>query len=285
MNFPRYVRTDSRDFMYVTHRAILSKERLETDGMLAQPKGLRWQTQGLPQHGYPPAIALGQTQSSPSDSPRLSVVLVDAKSIEPCRSNCQVASHVFATPTPTGASELRAYFHRRRFVIAAAPPDPSAVVVAAGQPKNRIKAARAAVGITDGQWLYYVEPASGGNPAHDAAAFDRALDEFGCRTRVFSERPLGLSVGEGDPGGVDTERIHWLRTETPLARRILEDTPIVPYQVWAPLQAKRVRYKRQPSATRPAATAMPELVPARDADTPAMPPAEAPIENDAAPKD
>jgi hypothetical protein len=249
MNFPRYVRTDSRDFMYVTHRAILSKERLEGEATLPQPKGLAWQLQGLPQHGYPPAIALGQAASPQSGSPKISVMLIDAKWVEPCRTQCRTTSRVFSTRVPTSPSELRAYVHRRGFVIANQAPDDTAVLVAAGQPKNRVKAARAALGVTDGQWLYYLEATSGGNPAHDAATFDRALDEFGCRARLFLDRPLGLTIGDGEPDGAD-ERIQWLRSETPLARRILEATPIVPYQTWAPLQAKRVRYKRQPPAAR-----------------------------------
>jgi hypothetical protein len=284
MNFPRYVRTDSRDFIYVTHRAILSKERLEADGMLPQPKGLSWQLQGLPQHGYPPTIALGQSGTPPAGAPRLSVMLVDAKWLEPCRSNCQTTNRVFATRTPSGPSELRAYFHRRRFAIASEAPDPTAVLVATGQPKNRVKVARAALGITDGQWLYYVEAAAGGNPAHDAAAFDRALDEFGCHARLFLERPLGLSIGDGEIAGDNGERIHWLRSDAPLARRILENTPVVPYQVWSSLQAKRVRYKRQPSAARPTAAA-PAMDSTSETDSRTNPSVEAPNENDVPPRD
>ena len=36
------------------------------------------------------------------------------------------------------------------------------------------------------------------------------------------------------------------RAEAAGARRIFEDTPVVPYETWDPLQQKRIRYFKKP---------------------------------------
>jgi hypothetical protein len=42
------------------------------------------------------------------------------------------------------------------------------------------------------------------------------------------------------------------RVEAPGAKRIFEDTPIVPFDVWYPLQQKRIRYFKKPADAPPA---------------------------------
>ena len=58
-----------------------------------------------------------------------------------------------------------------------------------------------------------------------------------------SGEPLALAVGRA-VGSVPAVRL--VRATAPDAHPIFADTPIVPIQVWQPLQAKRVRYFYKP---------------------------------------
>ena len=42
------------------------------------------------------------------------------------------------------------------------------------------------------------------------------------------------------------ERVRLLRAAGPGGRRIFEDTPVVPFKEWYPLQARRIRYFKKP---------------------------------------
>lgn len=143
-------------------------------------------------------------------------------------------------------------------------------MVATGHTKANASVVRAAVGTTDGQWLYYVEITKGADPAHDVNVLARLLDDFGCQSRLFLERPLAITIGERpDDDAAAVERITWVRDDAPMARRILEQTPIVPLTVWHPLQEKRIRYKRQrPVNNSPSATELPSEVPQNGAASP-----------------
>src|SRR5260221_5436699 len=68
MLFPRYVHKDGRDFFYLTSRAVLpgpTAPGLEGDA---------WRVKGLPQHGYPYALALGAFD-------KLRVVRIDPRTV------------------------------------------------------------------------------------------------------------------------------------------------------------------------------------------------------------
>jgi hypothetical protein len=274
MNFPRYARTDSRDFFYLTHRQLLTTERLNQPNALMQPKGIEWRSNGLPQHGFPPALAMGRITPEPSRPNLLvSVVLLDGKWAKPCLKDCGSHPTLLTTKAPLSFPELQAVYANRAFRIenvpapekanSGKPDDPTSIVVASGRSKTHVSAVRAALGTTDGQWLYYVEVTAGADPAHDVTVLARLLDEFGCRAQLFLDRPLGLSLdntASEEPSAA--ERLTWFRDDAPLARRILEKTPVVPQPVWYPLQSKRIRYKRQRS------TASAEDTSGRNAATP-----------------
>jgi hypothetical protein len=264
MNFPRYVRTDSRDFFYLTHRQLLTRERLAHLHATLQPKGLTWQTSGLPHHGFPPALALAKYSPEKSrPNTTVSVVLLDGKWAKPTKNPGNATSTILTSKIPPTQGEASAVYVHRSFQIvpqsslsnateaAAKGTEKEAlpVVIATGQTKIHASTVRAGVGITDGQWLYYVEVTQGADPAHDVSLISRVLEDFGCTAMVFLEKPLALTIGETknpkDDDAVATERLTWQRDDTPFARRILEKTPIVPLTVWHPLQEKRVRYKRQ----------------------------------------
>ena len=261
MNFPRYGRTDSRDFLYLTHREILSKERLSNLSATPQPSGLTWQVAGLPHNGYPPALAIATSKAFAIGAERsITFAILDAKWMKPCRGACESAPVIATTRAPSGGGDLCVQHARRKFQVeschreavernASATSELDAgLVVAQGRSRAKSTQARAAVGIADGQWLYYAEVTSGQDPAHDSSVLDELLTAFGCKDRVFLERPLALALNGGDRRDSVSDRITWTRDQTPFASRILQATPVVPFQEWNPLQAKRVRYKRQQAA-------------------------------------
>jgi hypothetical protein len=96
---------------------------------------------------------------------------------------------------------------------------------------------------------------------------DSLLDQMGCSQRVFfvGETQAFLG-GTADTTGEAAKRplpivARLVRTQAPDAHATFVDTPIVPIQVWQPLQAKRVRYFLKPSLTQGANTATPSPAP------------------------
>ena len=71
-NFPTYIQLDGRDFFYLTHRPLLPGPDVE--GATA------WRTKGLPQHGFPYAMAIAQTND------KLRVARFDPRAIVPAAS-------------------------------------------------------------------------------------------------------------------------------------------------------------------------------------------------------
>ncbi|MFS8070085.1 MAG: hypothetical protein ACMG6S_27285, partial [Byssovorax sp.] len=153
------------------------------------------------------------------------------------------------------------------FSISAAPPVEGAVRLASGP--AAAASASAAVGVNDEDgMLVYAEvlgapagaapsPAPSGSaappPARGSAEGARALDallkKLGCSTRILLAQPLSLALGGGiDLGGAAVRppsgagAVRLMRAEAPGAKRIFEDTPIVPFDTWYPLQQKRIRY-------------------------------------------
>jgi hypothetical protein len=91
--------------------------------------------------------------------------------------------------------------------------------------------------------------------AQTAAAMEGVLQRLGCSGRVaFAGGPRILLGGSLDaaaapapPAGPASTRFE--RVPGPDAHTMFTDTPMVPIQVWRPLQAKRVRYFYKPKAS------------------------------------
>jgi hypothetical protein len=116
--------------------------------------------------------------------------------------------------------------------------------------------ARGAVGVQDEDgMLVWVElfPQERAD-AQAAAAMDALLERLGCSTRMaLAGSPRILLGGSLDASGevaatAPPTATRFVRITAPEARPIFTDTPLVPIQVWRPLQAKRVRYFYKPAA-------------------------------------
>ena len=281
MYFPRYIKREGRDYFYMTLRHVLPGPPLVAakDG----PEASSWQVKGLPQHGFPYALALseatlpggrkvrvlkidprmvttvppasgsaGAAPSSPSAAP-------DAGSRAGAEGGAATVVALSAPEPAAGAQTLSLWSSTDAFSLSVEPPVPEAVRLAWTAKASTGAKARAAVGVQlEAGMLVYLElmPAGGGGgplePA-DAAGMVAVLQALGVDVVGLLDQPLALRLG-GDtdlgghavrpPGGAD---VRLYRRPGPGARRIFPDTPIVPFKEWYPLQSKRIRYFKKAS--------------------------------------
>ena len=276
MNFPRYIKRENRDFFYMTLRNVLPGPALVPVIQNAPLAGEgEWRLKGLPQHGFP--YALGLTELRPDAArPELKVrvLAVDPRTVSALpagdKKTGKTVAILDAGEKPQG--EAPSLWHSSgAFSIGPTPPVPDAVRLASGEAGQGAAAiAIAAAGVSDeGGMLFYVEiesgPASPAPPSPPSAADGKVLGELlkklGCSTRILLARPLSVALGgDTDLAGnairppAIAGAVRLLRAEAAGAKRVFEDTPVVPLDVWYPLQAKRIRYfKKAPGAETPAA--------------------------------
>ncbi len=253
MHFPRYVRTDSRDFFYLTHRYVLPPAPGNGPARPNSPTRLEtWQTKDHAQQGFPPAVATARFRPDESRPElEIAVVALDGKWLTPCASNCPESTAIARTNRPSGSAGLGVYYHARHFVITETQPPTAAIPIAFGKDESRSGKVAAALGVAHGDWLLYAEVTRGADRLRDVAALKRLLSELGCDALVFLDQSLDLSLGDRARA---TSQIAWLRETSPMAKRLFKDTAVVPPAIWQPLQSKRVRYIRPTSASLSART-------------------------------
>ncbi len=270
MLFPRYIQREARDFFYLTSRAVLPGAPLAAEGAHTPSDEGAWQTKGLPQQGFPYALATTWVRASTGRSElKLRVVRADPRTMAPADRAPEGAPVVLALSAPARGS-VTLWWSRGLFAIApngstiAAGAD--AVPLAEGHSLGDPRAAhsRAAVGVQDEDgMLAWVELSSDVTPdATTASAMDTVLQRMGCSTRFgLSGDARALLGGTFDAAGHPLANpppavARLVRVRAPDAHPVFEDTPIVPIQVWQPLQAKRVRYFFKPTPP-PVASAIP----------------------------
>jgi hypothetical protein len=282
MLFPRYIQREARDFFYLTARSILpgapvhvasEGPRAEADaprtGVDADPDEGRWRTKGLPQHGFP--YALATTWLRGEGGAKLRVLRADPRMMRPASGRDAQAPTVLSL-TAGMRGPLSLWWSRSVFAIAAAAPTPDATWIVSGALPSATKAARAEVGVQDEDgmlvWIEWPEqgPAS---DAKNAAEADASLERMGCSSRMAvpgdARAFLGGSLdlaGQPMTGPAPTIGARLVRDRGPDAHPIFESTPIVPISVWQPLQAKRVRYfYKPPSPSAASSRATPAAAP------------------------
>jgi hypothetical protein len=258
MNFPRYIQREARDFFYLTLRHVLPGADVPSP---SGPEG-RWRTRGLPQHGFPYALATARAAPDPARPD----FLVDLLKIDPRVVGAQGAPDVDpAAPTVvvlSGIARAKSdhpvlWLARGAFSIGEEAPE-GATDLFSGLSVREVAAApgaNAAVGIADedGMLIYAESPSS----PDSAATLDRYLARLGCASRMLLAHPLSPALGgttslTGVPAPeTEVGTVRLVRREAPAARSIFEDTPITSPEVWQPLQMRRVRYfkKAAPPAT------------------------------------
>lgn len=259
------------------------------DGARGQPEGA-WRTEDLPQHGFPYAIATGwlraTSRAQPAADLPLRILRVDPRTVIPsgrvdpravgavddAGSQGAVARDSSAPPTVVGFvapvhGSLALEWSAGVFSIAPARPasEVSALVAGYAFGDPRAAPARASAGIQDedGMLAWIELPDGTAGDVTTSAAMDAALQRMGCSVRMAVPNARVLLGGTldvaGNPihGDVPALVSRLVRARAPDAHTIFEQTPIVPLQVWQPLQKKRVRYFYKPSPRPGAASGAP----------------------------
>lgn len=252
MNFPRYIQRESRDFFYLTLRHTLPGPDAAPVSEPAEAGEGVWRTKGLPQHGYPPALASTQLRADGGKPLRLRVVAIDPRTVALAGTARAVAGApvvlTMSTSSRARPGETSLHVAPQGFVISANAP-PGGVALFSGLSAGSESAAAVGVRDTDGA-LLYAEPE--GETREAGAAFEGTLKRMGCSKVLLLDRSLAALLGgtttlAGTPGksGGGTE-IRFVRAEAPGGRTLFADTPIVPFAQWQPLQMKRIRYFKKP---------------------------------------
>jgi hypothetical protein len=250
MNFPRYVNVESRDFFYLTLRTLLPGEPLRT--RLAPPEAGEgnWRVEGLPQHGWPYAVATTNLRIDAKEPElRVGLIKLDAKLVrvgQPGDVDPKVVVELRGQ-SDTGPGQVTLYHaDKAGFHIAYQPRIKGAGRITSGFPADAAQAKDAsnAMGIDDSGALIYARITAGQHPSGDGDRLAALLTELGCQTLIFLPRPLATLFGDaGEASNAPGLGVRLVRAEGPGARRLFPETPIVKPTKWAPLQQKRVRYR------------------------------------------
>lgn len=252
MNFPRYIQREARDYMYLTLKPVLPGEDLAPVVTPAEADEGKWRTKGLPQHGFPYALAV-TTLRPDAGRPGAKVMLIK---IDP--GTVQVGGDGSAKTVVSFGSAV--VTERRPTVwvgdggasIGLEAPGPGARALVSGVDPESAEglSASAAIGIQDEDgMLVYAEVQGERRPGQDGAMLRQALGKLGCTTVVMLRKPLAPTFGDEPAAGERVVRLS--RVDRAAARVVFPDTPVVGIKEWYPLQAKRVRYFKKPSVAAP----------------------------------
>ena len=286
MLFPRYIHRDARDFFYLTARTVLPGAPIAGTGEPGSPmdgEGGNWRVKGLPQHGYPYAVAITSVRLGPeATDKRARVLRIDPRTVMGATGAPAAGSEIVATfgkarvvappPTPgdkkrpaggrspaagtnesgdAGAGARRLWIGGHVFGIDRGVPTTGvaiADVVAIDAPGA--SEARSAVGIADEdgmlQWVELLP-----EDKADATTADRMLkllDRLGCSSRGLVTGDVRAFLGGsldigGQAASAPSATVRLVRTAAPGARAMFESNEIVPQSVWFPLQEKRVKWR------------------------------------------
>jgi hypothetical protein len=261
MNFPRYIKREGRDFFYMTLRQMLPGKPLVA-GVKEPEKGEgEWRLKGLPQHGFPYALAMTELRPDGArPDAKVRVLKLDprlvASSPAAKGASAKTVAILDAGEAPSGEHAASLWHSSGAFSIGPSAPVPEAVRLASGAAEPGPAVAAIGVNDEDGMLVYAELSAP---PAAPAAADGKLLAELlkkaGCSSTVFLKAPWSMALG-GDtslagaamhpPSGATAVRL--ARVQAPGAGRFFEDTPIVPFDKWYPLQQKRIRYFKKPKS-------------------------------------
>jgi hypothetical protein len=276
MNFPRYIQREGRDFFYLTMRNVLPGAPLTTPQPTKDPGEGDWRMKGLPQHGFPYALAITSIRPDRSrPDVRVRVLRVDPRVVKPAGSIAAstdaptVLAFVGAAQPTTGEPAL--WYGAGGFSIGTQPLAKGATPVVAGlAPSSPAAASATAVaGIQDADgMLVWLELAPGVNAdAMSVAAMLALLDQMGCHTHMvvaLGDRALlggALDLAADPVAGPPATSTRLVRCEAPGAELVFPDTKLEPYSVWQPLQAMKIKVQAAKPSASGATTATPHGAP------------------------
>lgn len=246
MNFPRYIKREARDYFYLTLRHVLPGENLvvpsakEGDGI--------WKVKGLPQHGFPYALATTAIHLDKT-SQAFRVLEVDPRTLAVAGAKDPEDETILVASGPEEKSKASLWFGGRAFAIGDAEPMKGAARLAGGDPESTTGVAVVGVHDESGMLFYVEAEQAAGTAALDMRAIRDLLAKLGCSQVLVLDKPLALAMGgtlalSGDVIRPPTGKgvVRFIRSEPPGGKRFFEDTPVVSKDIWYPLQQQRVRY-------------------------------------------
>jgi hypothetical protein len=210
--------------------------------------------QGLPQYGWPFAVAKTTLRPDPTRlDTHVGIIRVDPKFLRVAQGAEPNVKRVLdiAQPLGEGIGKAALYHDGSHFLIASVPPAGATLITRGFAGAEAIaSSATSAMGIDADGMLLFVRFTSGARPGGEGALLADLLKHLGCTSSLFFLRPLGLTLadqhdaGPADAGaGTAASGVTLVRADGPGARRLFPDTPVVLPTKWAPLQQKRVRYR------------------------------------------
>lgn len=241
MNFPRYIQREARDFFYLTLRHVLPGEPVATAVKPAEANEGQWQLSGLPQHGWPHALATTSVRPDQTrPEARVRLLKVDPRALR-----VAATGPVVLAASPASEQGPGLFFDGARFSIGANGSTRlmSGSVSSAG--------AIAAAGIDSAGFLLYAVVGGARAPERDGKLLEDLLRSLGATELLFSSAPWDVAIGgdrdlAGHPLGKRAGAVRLARGDAPGGRRLFPETAIVAPKIWYPLQARRVRYFRKP---------------------------------------
>jgi hypothetical protein len=254
MYFPRYIKREGRDFFYLTLRHVLP----------GPPLGeAKWTVKGLPQHGFPYALALGEKKLEGGAAvrvlkvdPRMIALPTSADSTGDEGGDAAPDNLVAALNPMLGEGPLTAWFSPGAFAVAPEAPARAALPLARGRAAADGQAAGALCVQQEEGMLVYLEAAEGGATVPEAG-LRKLSNSLGCGQLLALDGALELALG-GDTSLaqkavriVPTDgHVRWLRGASAGGKRLFPKTPVVPFRDWYTLQSRRIRYfkkKKKPA--------------------------------------
>ncbi|MGZ3421997.1 MAG: hypothetical protein ACXVEE_29245 [Polyangiales bacterium] len=272
MLFPRYIKLDGRDFMYLTLRAVLPGDPIVPKIQPPESNEGVWRTKGLPQHGFPYSMAMTTVRPDPKHPEiHARVMKIDPRTVKLATAPVDSAQTVLTlstaaaapAPAPSGSgsahpaasatkketatkADTHLWLATGSFAIGPTSPGPTASILFDGESSAAaIATATSLVGVTDEDGTLVMVIADG--PA--GPALKALLQQLGCSQVMVPPKTLDLRLG----GSLDLSGelaktplsgpiVTLSRAQAPAARELFPQTPVVDPAVWQPLQARRVRY-------------------------------------------
>jgi hypothetical protein len=255
MNFPRYINREARDFFYLTLRHVLPGDPLVVALQPPKPGEGEWTVKGLPQHGWPYAIATTFLRPDPArPDQEVRLLQLDPRLVGEASGDDGALVVAVAPRIPEATPTTSLWLDGQSWRVSQDAPSPKATRVLGGL-KATDEAARGAIGIAcvgRGGMLFYAELPGTPRAPEDTKLLELSLASLGCREALYVSKSAGFSIGgTTELSGASTtllpkKHVRLARRDGPSAQRIFTETPVVHPDVWYPLQSKRVRYFKKP---------------------------------------
>jgi hypothetical protein len=258
MNFPRYIHLNSRDFFYLTRRALLPGAPLEPL-IEGAPDDGKWRIAGADDNEWPHALArTGLHAPGYAGQPPLFLITrIDPKQLHPV-DDVEWATLGLTWPQ-TSTTDAQSLFLVGNEVRSSAAPG-TGKLLGSGSSEPSPESSGAACIDDDGLLILIQRDQSA---EADIRALSLVAERAGCAHTLYLDGSIGVAAtteqreqmaqqaaGDAAPSVLEASAIEspkatvtWLRRQPMLgARRIFQDTPILPPSKWALIQKRRVPY-------------------------------------------